>query len=286
MCNIVKMQRPPKMMPMETYLKVLDRCAEAKIKSIRLHTYGETLLHPRLAEMIREAARRRLSVWISTNAQLLDEKRGRRLLEAGVDTVRYSVEGTTRETYERIRKGGSWETLLRNMKQFKALRDELRPRTRLSLNMILMRDTLEESERVNEVFGHLVDEIVLSPLEGLGDHGRELSAGQWLEEVDYTHRNACRLLWEMMNISVDGKVTLCCADLEAANVVGDAITEDFGSIWRGPKLESFRSLHRQGKFHQIGICSNCSFGSTNSVANRFRYSLLNEKSAKGRFQMR
>jgi radical SAM protein with 4Fe4S-binding SPASM domain len=92
----------------------------------------------------------------------------------------------------------------------------------------------------------------------VGDHGRELSSGQWLEEVDYTHRHACRLLWEMMNISVDGKATLCCADLEAANVVGDAIKEDLGSIWKGSKLESFRSLHRQGKFQQIGICSNCS----------------------------
>jgi radical SAM protein with 4Fe4S-binding SPASM domain len=286
MCNLVKMKRPGKMMTMEVFLKVVDRCVQAKIESVRLHTYGETLLHPRLPEMIRAASQRGLSVWISTNAQLLDEERGRAILQAGVRSVRYSIEGTTRATYEKIRAGAKWETLLENIARFKKIRDALRPEVTISLNMVVMKDTVEELHRVEDIFGAYVDEIAFSPLEGLGETGEELARDQLLEKHVSSDRLPCRLLWEMMNVSVDGKATVCCADVEATNVVGDVLNEDLLTIWRASRLESFRQLHRRKQFGQAKICSRCSFGSTNTALNRLRYSLLSDRSTPARFQMR
>ena len=286
MCNLVKMKRPGRMMDFDVYLKVIDRCVEAGIQSVRLHTYGETLLHRRLPEMIRAASEQGLSVWISTNAQLLDAERGRAILEAGVQAVRYSIEGTTRETYEKIRKGGKWDILLENIRAFKTLRDELRPHVTIGLNMVVMKDTVDELSQVVEVLGPYVDEISLSALEGLGDSGEELSKDQRIESLDASSRVPCRLLWEMMNVSVDGKATVCCADVEAENVVGDVLTHDLLAIWRAAPLEHFRQLHRRKRFADAKICSGCSFGTTNTALTRLRYSLLSERSTPARFRMR
>jgi MoaA/NifB/PqqE/SkfB family radical SAM enzyme len=279
MCNLVAMKRRPRVMRLEVFQRIIDQCAAIGVDNVRLHTYGETLLHPQLPEMLRYAVDTGLKVWISTNAQMLDESAARMLLASGVSAVRYSVEGADASTYEAIRVGGSWERLLENVVRFKQLRDDLNPATRIGLNTVIMRETFGGIDRIQEVFGPYVDEIEFSPLEGLGEHGRALSEGRWIESHESTKRLPCRLLWDMMNISVDGKATLCCADVEAAVPVGDAMTEDLSAIWKGRALESAREAHRARRFS--GICENCTFGTTNTAVNRFRYALINDRASYG-----
>jgi len=276
MCNLIEMKRHPKFMSMEVYRKTVDRCAELGVTSVRLHTYGETLLHPKLPEMLEYAKARGLTVWISTNAQLLTGNIARRILESGVDFVRYSVEGTSKEVYEKVRVRGEWESLLENIASFRRLRDEISPGTGIGLNTVLMRDTLDGITGIKGTFGPYVDDIEISALEALGRAGQKVAAGQWLENVDMRRRIPCRLLWDMMNVTVDGKATLCCADLEAEVQVGDALTEDLQSIWRGETLEGIRRSHRRRDFGSDSICSNCSFGITNTAFNRLRYTLLSD----------
>jgi pyruvate-formate lyase-activating enzyme len=277
MCNLIEMQRPPKFMSMDIYRKIIDRCAEQKVGSVRLHTYGETLLHPNLPEMLTYAKTKGFPVWISTNAQLLDEDTGRKILQAGVDVVRYSVEGTSKDVYEKVRVRGKWETLTENIATFQRLRDELSPNTNIGLNTVLMKDTIDGLGDVASIFGPYVDQIEISALEALGRAGQKVAAGQWLEEVDLGDRIPCRLLWDMMNIAVDGSATLCCADLEAEVKVGSAIDEDLGSIWRGRALSAERKEQKTKGFAQDSICRECTFGVTNTARNRLRYALLSDR---------
>src|SRR5581483_7957009 len=161
------------------------------------------------------------------------------------------------------------------------LRDELSPSTRIGLNTVVMRRTLDAIDRIQEVFGPYVDEIEFSALEGLGAGGRALADGEFIEDHSRSRRIPCRLLWDMMNVSVTGQATLCCADVEAEKVVGDALAEDLASIWKGEELEHARRLHRARDFAALGICDGCTFGVTNTARNRFRYALLNDRVSYG-----
>jgi MoaA/NifB/PqqE/SkfB family radical SAM enzyme len=279
MCNLVAMQRRPRIMQFDVYQRIVDRCVALGVDNVRLHTYGETLLHPRLEEMLRYAVRKGLKVWISTNGQMLDEDTARMLLASGVSAVRFSVEGGQAATYEDIRAGGSWDRLQANLQRFRRLRDELNPAVFIGLNTVVMRQTFDEIDRIQAVFGPYVDEIEFSPLEGLGAQGRRLGEGRWIERHDESRRIPCRLLWDMMNISVDGKATLCCADVEAEVPVGDALGQDLSAIWKGPALRAAREAHRGRRF--TGICEHCTFGTTNTAVNRFRYALLNDRPSYG-----
>lgn len=282
MCNWTEMSRPAQRMKFDLYRTIIRRCVDAGIVNVRLHTYGETLLHPDLAAMIEHATESGLKVWISTNGQLLHERIGRRILMAGVSEVRYSIDGATAATYEQVRQGASWTRLLANMRTFRQLRDEISLSTALGLNMVVMRETIGEISQLWDVFGDLVDSIHVSPLEALGTHGRRLAAGRMVEALDWSRRIPCRLPWDMMNITVDGKATLCCADIDAAVEVGDAATQDLLPIWRGRSLERIRAHHRQRQFDRVDICAQCSFGVTNTALNRFRYALLDDRGSYGR----
>ncbi len=275
MCNFIRMERAPRLMDFQVFKTAVDKSRAAGVSTIRLHSYGETLLHPKLGQMIKYAVDTGFEVWISTNGQLLNEARAREILNAGVSYVRYSVEGATAATYEKVRVRGKWDTLIRNMKRFKELRDELHPTTRIGLNTVLMKETIGDVHLVSDVFGALVDEIAISPLEMLGAHGEELSGPSLLEaDLDHRSRSACRLPWELMNIAVNGKVSLCCADVEASHLVGDILSQSVTEIWTGAEISKVRSKHRARRFGDVALCKRCSFGATNTTKNRFRYSLI------------
>ena len=76
-----------------------------------------------LIRHIQYAKARNLHVFFSTNGQLLTKEKCSQLLGTGLDAIRISIEGTDKESYESIRRGGSYEVLIRNLIQLKNMRD-------------------------------------------------------------------------------------------------------------------------------------------------------------------
>ncbi len=64
-------------------------------------------------------------VQISTNAALLNEKRARELMEAGLDRINIDIDGFTKETYEGIRRRLSFNQVMANTKRLLDLRGEM-----------------------------------------------------------------------------------------------------------------------------------------------------------------
>lgn len=84
-------------------------------------------------------------VEIITNGLLLNEEKTLRLMESGLDAVVVSLDGAKKETYEKIRKGGNFETLLSNIRLFTRIRGEMGRQTPiLKFNYTMMRSNVEE----------------------------------------------------------------------------------------------------------------------------------------------
>lgn len=74
-------------------------------------------MSPWFVEIVRIAAACKVPhTYFITNAQLLTEKVAEVLIECGVDQVQVSADGATRETYEYIRRGASFERLTQNLR--------------------------------------------------------------------------------------------------------------------------------------------------------------------------
>ena len=73
------------------------------LERVVLHGLGEPLLNARLPEIV--ALLRARNVWtlFNTNALLLNERRGRALIEAGLSELRVSLDGATPGMYARVR---------------------------------------------------------------------------------------------------------------------------------------------------------------------------------------
>ena len=115
------------------------------------HTIGlgcsaEPLLHPDLPEILRACRQHRVpKVWLQTNLLALSEAKARAIVEHGVHTVAVSIDGTTRETYEGIRVGASWDRLHSRLDVLRrAAPAASRPRPRLRVTFAWMRSNRGE----------------------------------------------------------------------------------------------------------------------------------------------
>jgi len=77
---------------------------------------GEPVLHPDLVTFTERLASAGVEVWITTNATLIDDELADRLALAGLHRISVSIDGARPETYERIRKRGKFEDVIRGLK--------------------------------------------------------------------------------------------------------------------------------------------------------------------------
>jgi MoaA/NifB/PqqE/SkfB family radical SAM enzyme len=102
---------------------------------VALGCAAEPMIHPRFKEIIAIAGRYGVpDLWFPTNLLALTETTMEALIRGNVGTVAASIDGVTRETYEKIRVPAKWERLLYCLDLFQAVRKRLgsrKPRLRI-----------------------------------------------------------------------------------------------------------------------------------------------------------
>jgi MoaA/NifB/PqqE/SkfB family radical SAM enzyme len=89
-----------------------------------LHGIGEPLLNPDLPRFIAHLKQRGAHVLFNTNGVLLTEARGDQLVAAGLDELRVSMDGTTREMYRQLRGIDKFDQIIAHVRAFTKRRHE------------------------------------------------------------------------------------------------------------------------------------------------------------------
>ncbi len=136
-----------------------------------LHGIGEPLLNRDLDRMIAHLKGLGAHVLFNTNATLLSDDWARRLIAAGLDELRVSIDGANPATYARIRGAPLFDKVLGNLRRFVEIQAALGAgRTRLSLWMTGLKETIAELPDVVRLAARLgVPEVYLQRMVYYGD---------------------------------------------------------------------------------------------------------------------
>lgn len=243
------------LMPLALFQKIIDQVRHFAL-DVNLHHRGEPLMNPALFDMIRYAKAAGLKVRFHTNGALLDEVKARRLLEAGPDLVSFSFDGFTKETYERVRVGATFEKTRDNILRFVALRRELGlKKPYVVIEKIRFGNQAAESDAAavqalrRQFLDAGVDEII--------EKEEYVWAGSDAPEVaDERACTVCTFPWYAMVICADGTVTPCPQDFHAVLKLGNAQETPLKEIWNDP---AYRRLRRQfaEDIEALAICRKC-----------------------------
>jgi len=264
--------RPTGNLKQEFFKKVIDE--------IHRHTFyltfyfqGEPFINPNFLEMVRYAHQKRIYTATSTNAHFLNDENARKTVESGLDRLIVSIDGTTQETYESYRKGGSLEKVIEGTTNVIKWKKKLKSKTpHVIFQFLVVRPNEHQIEEVYQLAEDLgVDEVKLKTAQVYDyKNGNPLiptidKYSRYRKNTDGTYSiknsldNHCWKLWHSCVISWNGAVIPCCFDKDAKHELGALSESSFKAIWQGESYQKFREQLFKGR-EQIDICKNCSEG--------------------------
>jgi len=204
------------------------------------------------------------------------------LLTSGLNSIHFSIDGATKETYEYLRLGAKYETVVQNIANFMSLRKKIQNPPHVVMRVVLWRDNLHETCNFIELANKLgIKNVQFQALQyfwgaGLSKLEYSIYRAKEIDEVKQTFENAhekagkvgvqlklpttdfsrkirCSQPWFLIFINWQGFVNPCCAVYDIN--VGNILNQPFKKIWKGRKLMTWR---RQMKSSSPPIqCRNC-----------------------------
>jgi hypothetical protein len=250
-CPHRSMKRAKEIMSEGLFTRLVDESAASGCREVHLHNFGEPLLDPRLADRVRYVKSKGVpKVKIFSNGSLADEGRGRSLIEAGLDEIKISFDGSTREEFEAIRTPLAFDQVVENVHRLVAMRNEMKSPMKITINCCSTSDqagTMRALEKV--VDGFSFDKV-----------------HNWAtEEVDQNAsptgrvRKPCSRLWRTFTVLANGDVALCCLDYDGKHLLGriDANTS-MADVWASQAYRTVRRQHARGRQGELELCRTCS----------------------------
>jgi len=250
-CPQNEIVRDPARMPTETWQKVVDDTRGWGI-TYRPFLTNEPFVDNRMPEIVRYIKEndRTARVEFNTNGELVTEKLATALLEAGVDIMRFSIDGFSKATYEPSRIGIAYEKVLERTVRFLELWDRggYRDKVFTELRMIEVPENAHEIEAYREFWGPRCSEVLIT-------HMYQWPwTGQKREDVVL---KPCLKILDEMFFYTNGNATICCWDVHERAVIGNVNEQSVEQIWNSYAARCMRAALDDGRRDLLNLCSRC-----------------------------
>ncbi|MEW6319650.1 MAG: radical SAM/SPASM domain-containing protein [Acidobacteriota bacterium] len=245
------------------FQKIADELIQYKdwVKFCDLQRSGEPLMDTKIYDRVKYLKDGGMKLMaVTTNASALNERNGRRLLQAGIDEVMISIDSVEKERYEKLRIGLKYETVMHNIKTFFRLRDEIRPQCIVRVRGVSFHDPsnpddVEDIRQWEAFWAHYRkphDRIYMKRAHNWGNQ-------KALDESPEYHwvYHPCIIPFSTMHITAMGHTALCPQDFDGTISFGDLRQNTIAEIWRGEKMQEMRRLHATGRRNEVQLCQGC-----------------------------
>ena len=247
---------------------------------VNVHNWGESLLNPEVFRMIDYAQSNNVGTNMSSNLVIAQEHHLDGLIEAGLEHLTVSLDGTDQASYEKYRVRGNFECVVENMAALIRKRNARNRKTPfVEWQYIVMKhneNNVEEAEALAAKLG--VDRIRFIPV-GLPfeTRNRQILADEWFptkfegrdngastpQTFGQADRPApCYYLYRSMVVNSDGGVSPCCIvykDRRDFDHLEEHAAIDVSKIWNNEKYRSARALYTDKDWdgRKKTICDGC-----------------------------
>jgi len=221
-------------------IELIRQGAEAGQKAMGFGGLWEPLLEPALPEVVAEARKAGLvDVMFNTNGLLLTEKTGRALIEAGLTRLMISVDAASWETYEKMRTGSDFETVVANIEKFMSLRRRLGrvlPLVRISF----CRTAINEHE-LGPFIERWREVVDFFSIQTYGRYESAAPPGFPQNAFNAAPSGRCAQPNKRLLVRHNGDVLPCCDASGTSLIMGNIKRQSLAEIWRSPELAGLRS---------------------------------------------
>lgn len=141
----------------EKILRSIPQCKD--IETVMFAGMGEPLTHPKIFDMVKDVSDLNIGAHLLTNGTMLDRLCTEKLIKNGLNMLWVSIDGFSRESYEKIQIGSRYDLIYENLQYFSKHKEKCK----LGITFVIMKENRAELCRINDFAVRIgADEINLS----------------------------------------------------------------------------------------------------------------------------
>jgi len=237
----------------EVFNRIADEAGKYN-SLIRISGTGEPFLNPDLMEEIEYAKKAGARIGVITNGSLLDDDKIRRILEAGVEAMEFSVDAMDEEHYNQVRTGLDFNVVKNNILKMVKMRDAMGKKTLILVSVVNSPTEDNYVEKTVEYWKGIVDNVISRKFLRWGLIEEENKTKEYLSKKE---RVPCPFPFERLNIDTSGNIRFCGYDVKYNVLMGNVMVDTIESVWTGEKFDEWRQYHLNREFDKIPMCRDC-----------------------------
>jgi len=234
-CAYTVMERPKRHMKRDLFYRLVRESYDCGAREIGLFAGAEPLTCKWIDEYISFC--RDLGyeyIYISTNGALADPVKLKKVIDAGLSSIKFSVNGGDRETYHQVHGRDDFNKVIANIHFVSEYRKTLPRPFYLGVSFVGMPHTDHTLANLRELVEQDVDEIIY--------YEASNQSGQMPELPDPPYRD-CHLPFNKAHFSLEGYMKVCCNDYENFLAVENLENMSVMEAWHSSRFRDLRRRH-------------------------------------------
>lgn len=244
MCSRQIMKREIGFMDWDTFTKIIAECS-AMGAGIRFIRWGEPFLNPNLMKFVKYAKDNGVPVHITNNGQIVSINQLQELVNLELDSIIFSMQGATKERYEKMRVGANYDRLRTTVLALNSMRGN-KDKPFVQITSTMTDETDEEIKAFKEYWENHADRVTVGKT-----HFTRLTK----ERPNYV---PCREVYTKLSVDWNGDITACCGDYDKMLTIGNIHKATLFEAFNSHKMRAIRTLLDNGCHRCLTLCSTCS----------------------------
>lgn len=262
-CANRKMTREKKMIDENLAIRVLEECYELGTRQVGFYATGEPLLNDKLEVYIKKAKSIGYEyIYLTTNGLLADKDRINSIFDAGLDSIKFSINAIEKNAYKFIHAVDCFDKIVNNLRNTYLIKKEKYPNIKVSVSYIKTKYTNENNETIKTFFEDICDEVVISEVK---------NQGGLLPEIDKMNigyndniKLPCFYVFNSLTVTCEGYLSACCMDFQNYLAYADLNKNSMIEAWTNECITKFRKRQIAGDVNGT-ICENCINGTCKKI---------------------
>ncbi len=240
------------------YKSIIDDGVKNGLCAIKLNYINEPLIRKDLCDFIEYAVQAGvLDVYLSSNGVLMNEDFSKKLIQSGLTRIQISIDATTKNVYDKMRPGGDFNLVLKNINALLQLKEEYKSITPL-VRVNFVRTEVNEHQ-LDDFISYWEGKVDMVGIQEFIEPTISSNKIKSKSSVDKSKSGfRCSFPFKQLVINNEMDVLPCCTfwgeELSLGKLESDASIKDF---WNCDRIKWLRNMHLAGRYSEIPECKKC-----------------------------
>ena len=243
----------------ELAFNLMEQAYNLGSREIGFYMVGEPFLKKDLAEFVAHSKKIGYTyTYITTNGALATLNRMKEVINAGLDSIKFSINAATRESYMKVHGKDDFETVKNNVNNLHDYLKQNHIELAVFISFIRTTITTNEVSILHNEFSHLVDNIYVFDAASQGTPMFELVKGKIVSPEIYlkTSSNICDMVFNRIHITSEGYLDACCVDFDNVLNAVDLHKTSLADAWNSEVMQDLRQRFLTNNLEGMA-CYNC-----------------------------